>query len=203
MKKIISTLIVIFVAWGLMISDADARRFGGGRSFGMQRSASSYTRPAVNSVGQAAQTGNRWLGPLAGLAVGGLLASLFMGHGFLSGMLSWLLVGGFCLLVFNWFQRRNLQAPQYNSPPNNNISQFVNPFANANTAPTGGSSHYPAGFDAADFIRNAKVQFIRLQAAYDTKNVSDLRDFTAPEVFAEIQMLRKRIALLLACTSPG
>jgi predicted lipid-binding transport protein (Tim44 family) len=188
MKKFISTLIVIFVAWGLMISDADARRFGGGRSFGMQRSATSYARPSVSPAGQAAQTGNRWLGPLAGLAAGGLLASLFMGHGFASGILSWLLVGGFCLLVFNWFQRRNTPAPQYNSQANNNVSQFVNPFANANTANTGILSKYPAGFDAADFIRNAKVQFIRLQAAYDTKNVSDLRDFTAPEVFAEIQM---------------
>jgi predicted lipid-binding transport protein (Tim44 family) len=187
MKKILSTLIVIFVAWGLMISDADARRFGGGRSFGMQRSATSYSRPSVApAAGQA--TGNRWLGPLAGLAVGGLLASMFMGHGLVSGILSWLLVGGIIMLIFNWFQRRNMPATQYNSRQNNNMNQLVNPFTNVNAATTGGSSNYPAGFDSADFLRNAKVQFIRLQAAYDTKNTSDLRDFTAPEVFAEIQM---------------
>jgi predicted lipid-binding transport protein (Tim44 family) len=188
MKKIISTLIVIFVAWGLMISDADARRFGGGRSFGMQRSSSSYTRPSASPVGQAASTGNKWLGPLAGLAAGGLLASLFMGHGLGSGILSWLLIGGAFFLFMNWFQRRNSPKPQYSSPERNTFNQNVSPFTNVNAAMASNTSGYPAGFDAADFLRNAKVQFIRLQAAYDTKNTADLRDFTAPEVFAEIQM---------------
>nr|WP_315465149.1 TIM44-like domain-containing protein [uncultured Rhodoferax sp.] len=46
----------------------------------------------------------------------------------------------------------------------------------------------PADFDRAGFERNAKVNFIRLQAAYDAGNLDDIREFTTPEMFAEIKM---------------
>jgi len=46
----------------------------------------------------------------------------------------------------------------------------------------------PADFDVNGFVRNAKVNFIRLQAANDTGNLDDIRDFTSPEMFAEIKM---------------
>jgi predicted lipid-binding transport protein (Tim44 family) len=46
----------------------------------------------------------------------------------------------------------------------------------------------PADFDVAGFVRNAKVNFIRLQAANDAGNVDDLRQFTTPEMFAELRM---------------
>ena len=49
-------------------------------------------------------------------------------------------------------------------------------------------SRAPSGFEEEAFLRNVKVQFIRLQAAYDQKNLGDLREFTAPDVFAEIKM---------------
>jgi len=38
------------------------------------------------------------------------------------------------------------------------------------------------------FIRNAKTYFIRLQAAWDRADVQDIREFTTPEMFAEIKM---------------
>jgi predicted lipid-binding transport protein (Tim44 family) len=46
----------------------------------------------------------------------------------------------------------------------------------------------PADFDAAGFLRHAKSNFIRLQAAWDKADVNDIREFTTPEVFAEIKM---------------
>ena len=46
----------------------------------------------------------------------------------------------------------------------------------------------PSDFDAATFLRSAKVHFLRLQAAWDAKNLADIREFTTPEVFAEIRM---------------
>ena len=55
----------------------------------------------------------------------------------------------------------------------------------ANTAP---ASRIPADFDVAGFTRNAKVNFIRLQAANDAGNLDDIRAFTTPEMFAELQM---------------
>jgi predicted lipid-binding transport protein (Tim44 family) len=48
-----------------------------------------------------------------------------------------------------------------------------------------------AGFDAEGFVRQAKLMFVRLQAANDTGNLDDLREFTSPEVFAEAQMAIK------------
>ena len=64
--------------------------------------------------------------------------------------------------------------------------------ATAATAAAGsnpsGSNHIPADFDVEGFARNAKVNFIRLQAANDAGNLDDIREFTSPEMFAEIKM---------------
>ncbi|MYM82841.1 TIM44-like domain-containing protein [Duganella sp. FT50W] len=46
----------------------------------------------------------------------------------------------------------------------------------------------PADFDQASFLRVAKSNFIRLQAAWDKGDVADIREFTTPEVFAEMRM---------------
>ena len=46
----------------------------------------------------------------------------------------------------------------------------------------------PADFDAAKFVRNAKSYFIRLQAAGDRGDIHDIREFTSPEMFAELKL---------------
>jgi predicted lipid-binding transport protein (Tim44 family) len=46
----------------------------------------------------------------------------------------------------------------------------------------------PADFDTESFLRNAKVHYVRLQAAWDAGNQDDIREFTTPEMFAEIKM---------------
>lgn len=46
----------------------------------------------------------------------------------------------------------------------------------------------PSDFDVAGFERNAKVNFIRLQAANDAGNLDDIRQFTTPEMFAELKL---------------
>jgi predicted lipid-binding transport protein (Tim44 family) len=46
----------------------------------------------------------------------------------------------------------------------------------------------PAGFDTEAFLRQAKASFIRMQAAWDRGDLADLREFTAPEVYAELQL---------------
>lgn len=192
MRKFLSILFVIFVSFGLFIHDAEAKRFGGARSFGMQRSASSFTRqqPSAAPFQQAAQrTPNRWLGPLAGLAAGGMLGYLLGGHGMGSGIFSWLAIAAIGFFLWNMFRSRLQPATQprfnqFTENPNNSTSQFntINSYAQT-SQPTP-----PAGFDAETFLRDAKAKFIRLQAAYDTKNVNDLREFTTPEVLAEIQL---------------
>ncbi len=46
----------------------------------------------------------------------------------------------------------------------------------------------PADFDVAGFERIAKMIFIRLQAANDAGDLTDLRNFTTPELFANIRL---------------
>jgi len=46
----------------------------------------------------------------------------------------------------------------------------------------------PAGFDSEAFVRNAKVYFVRLQDAWDRGNSNDIREFTTPEMFAEVKL---------------
>jgi predicted lipid-binding transport protein (Tim44 family) len=49
----------------------------------------------------------------------------------------------------------------------------------------------PADFDVVPFERQAEAAFIRLQAANDAKDLNDIRDFTSPEMFAEISLQLK------------
>ncbi|MES2931921.1 MAG: Tim44-like domain-containing protein, partial [Pseudomonadota bacterium] len=46
----------------------------------------------------------------------------------------------------------------------------------------------PADFDTHSFLRNAKTYFIRLQAAWDKADIHDLREFTSPEMYAELRL---------------
>ncbi len=114
---------MLVVSAGAMLSvsfDAEARRMGGGKSFGRQSSnvtqqRQATTPPAANTTarsaapaagaaaaGTAAKSGvSRWLGPIAGIAAGlgiaALLSSMGLSGAFLEMMSSLLLIG---LLVF-------------------------------------------------------------------------------------------------------
>ena len=187
MRKLISFLLIAFCLSNFLFTSADAARFGGGRSFGYQRSASSFTRsanPSPFSRSAAAPTtpGRSWLGPLAGLAAGGLLASLFMHNGSFGGsMMSWLLMAFAGYMAWQFI--RNRMAPATQPMQSNNISMMQpDQFTNTNTSAVVTPIQY------ADFLRETKAKFIRLQAAYDSKNLDDLREFTTPEVFAEINL---------------
>jgi predicted lipid-binding transport protein (Tim44 family) len=46
----------------------------------------------------------------------------------------------------------------------------------------------PADFDVPAFLRNAKTYFIRLQASWDKADIKDIREFTTPEMYAELKM---------------
>ena len=75
------------------------------------------------------------------------------------------------------------------TPGSSSIGSGLTPVAGALAAATTGSSgNIPADFDSAGFARNAKVNFIRLQAANDAGDMDDIRNFTTPEMFAELKM---------------
>ena len=60
--------------------------------------------------------------------------------------------------------------------------------ASASSAAGSNAIDVPADFDTAGFVRHSKTNFIRLQAAWDKGDTDDIRDFTTPEMFAELKM---------------
>ena len=193
MRYFIACFFLALLSFGLLVSEASAGRFGGGRSFGVQRSHSSlFSKPSPlnNKAFGSRPNINRWAGPLGGLLVGGLLASLFMGHGLGTGLLSWLILGSLVFFVVGFLRKRMqpaFQSAEQNAFRQNNTRAYSQPYTASANNNAGGSS-YPAGFDETAFLRSVKVTFIRLQTAYDQKNLQDLVEFTAPDVFAEIKM---------------
>lgn len=191
MRTFISYIMVTMLMFGLVVNDVSAKRFGAGRSFGVQRSTSSFSSFNTSqnkSFTQKSNNRSKWGGILGGLLVGGLLASLFMGHGVGAGLLSWLVIGVLAFFLIGLFRKKmqpgaNTHAfSGFQANNSNPISDFFSGNRCANDV------NEPVNFDADAFLREAKVQFIRLQAAYDQKNRQDLSQFTAPEVFAEIEM---------------
>ena len=193
MRNLISCLLIALLSFGLLVNEASAKRFGAGRSFGVQRSQSSlFSSPKPQNTAALGQRapGSRWGGMLGGLLVGGLLASLFMGHGLASGLMTWLILGAVVFFVVSFFRKRmqpGMQTNQSSVFNQNPFSNFTQPFSNSSSS-NSDSAEYPVGFEPESFLREAKVTFIRLQAAYDQKNLQDLTTFTAPEVFGEIKM---------------
>jgi predicted lipid-binding transport protein (Tim44 family) len=49
-----------------------------------------------------------------------------------------------------------------------------------------GVGSIPADFDTAAFVRNAKAQFMALQAANDARDLERLRDFLTPEMVEQV-----------------
>ena len=212
MKKILTLLTLAILSFGLAAFDAEAKRFGGGKSIGKQREAVSpqaASKPgqAATAAPAAAAGGNKWMGPLAGLAAGGLLAALFMGGAFEGiNMMDVLMLAALMAAVF--FVVRMLRKPrqEQSARPMQYSGMGANP-GNSGTPPAtaagasmaaatpveaasahGSGTNIPADFQVEPFLRNAKTSFIRLQAANDARDVSDIREYTTPEMFAEISM---------------
>ena len=145
-----------------------------------------------------AQPKRSWMGPLAGLAAGIGLAALASHFGFGEELASMMMIGLLVLvamMVIGYFMRKKAAASHaglqyagagadYGQAPRSE-PEFT-PAAAGSVAPAAG--FVPADFDAAGFVRNAKVNFIRLQAANDAGNLDDIREFTTPEMFGEIKM---------------
>ena len=202
MKKIFFAMFLSFMALGLSMGDAEAKRLGGGRSVGMQRQAvptQQAARPAQQQAApagtQAAAPRNSWLGPIAGLAAGIGLAALFSHLGLGEGMANIamiVLLAMAALFVFRLLSRRNANGPatqsmRYAGGPDQGGPVSM-PAHLPSSSASGAPAAIPADFDAESFLRIAKLNFIRLQAANDVKNLEDIREFTTPEIFAEIKL---------------
>lgn len=215
MKNLLTLMVALFTAMTLFTIDVEAKRFGGGKSFGKQYN--SFSKPkstqqnsAANPAGQNSAVGaqgrqsgmGRWLGPLAGLAAGGLLASLFFGDAF-EGLqiMDMLLVAGLIFGGIMLFKAMRGKAPRtvgattaggapnpFGQQPNNMNLESSEPAIGS----AGLADDVPAWFTPDGFVDGAKTHFIRLQAAWDKGDFRDIREYTTPEMFAELQQEHQR-----------
>lgn len=163
------------------------------------------TAPAAQPAPAAPSARSRWLGPLAGLAAGlgiaALLSHFGLGGAFASAMANVIVVAllamaGIWLVRKIMGSRRRDATPAYgaagagalrSSAPG--IDPYQMPSRPVQDAPPAAAMPaVPAGFDADAFLHHAKVNFVRLQAAWDERNLADLREFTTPEMFAELKV---------------
>lgn len=207
MKHLVISFVIGVFTLGLVVPDAEARRFGGGGNFGMQRQMSPQQAPRqpatqnVNRQQGAAAQNRSWMGPIAGLAAGLGLAALFAHLGLGEELASFLLIAlmiAAAVFLFRMLARRAQASNRMSFASQHSAhggAQQPMQFARHEQHPapasyvggTGAPVAHP-DFDAEAFARQAKVNFIRLQAAYDEGNLTDIREFTSPEVFAEIRM---------------
>ncbi len=198
MKKWILGLIVAVLGTVLALPEAEARRFGGARSTGVQRnitkappaSAPAQKQAAPNQQGAqnaAPASGlSRWAPMLGGLALGGMLGYLFAGNG-LGGVLLLVLLAVAAVLAFRAFARRR-EAPQRMQYAGlGQETEVAPPPPQSGNLPMQAASPLPAGFNADAFLRGAKMNFVKLQMANDLGQVEEIREFTTDEMFDELK----------------
>lgn len=224
-KTLMTAAVAIIAVTVLSVpADVEAKRMGGGmnlgkQSSGMQRQAqpaATAQRPAQPNAAQAAagqrpaSGASRWLGPLAGLAAGGLLASMFFGDGFEGFqimdflLIALLAVGGF--MLFRMWKRNQAKpamaaagvgggfphagsAPAYERSGQAD-SGILHPGMGAQGGPVASDNQSPSWFDGAGFLEGAKSHFINLQAAWDQADFDGIREYMTPELFADLQRER-------------
>ena len=215
MKKTSILLLAAALTLGAASLDADAaKRFGGGSNLGKQSATPAMKEapaaaPAAPAKAAPAATPaapvtpppqpsfmSRWGGMIAGLGIGALLGSMFGGGGLGGGigvLLAILAFGAIAFMVVRMIaaRARPIERPAFAgvgeeiaAPPRVAIGANLASAAEAAPAP----SRIPPDFPVEPFLRQAKMAFIRLQAANDAKDLDDIRDYTTPEMYAEIAM---------------
>ena len=212
----------MFTSFSMFAQAAEAKRFGGGKSFGYSKKMSpksfgqkptSKASPSSVPKSAGARSGaSKWLGPLAGLAAGGLLAAMFFGDGF-DGiqMFDILLFGLIAFILFKLFTRKRQQYNQHSQyashqPTPDDETEHQNyqtreaqqPQTTTNYSNSGsmiGSavsgdaqpiSSLPSWFDETNFIENAKSHFSSIQKVWDAADATEIESYCSPELFSAL-----------------
>ncbi len=197
MKKcLILAMLIIFPLAMLIPDHADARRFGGGFSFGKQR----MHRPAPKHFSQRSKTPGKsaasrsqrgsartgMMGMLGGLALGGLLGTMFFGGGF-EGINSFdiLVIGGLIFLIL-WFLRRKAQPGRMTYAGQQTAAQEYSGNGYTEDAQASQVTMLRPKINEKHFLNAARDIFMRMQTAWDAKDIEDIRRFCTADVADKI-----------------
>ena len=223
MKKYLVMMMLVASALSMVAVEADAKRLGGGGSFGRQSQGVSRSVPASPgapmqqaaprpatppAAAPAVRPASPWRGMLGGallgLGLGALLSHLGLGGAFASvigTVLTVALLAMALMFILRLFRRKDSASPAMaggyarNATPEigSGVQSYPQSVPAAGVA-TGAAAAaaapwgVPADFDVPAFLRHAKSYFLRLQDAWDKGDVNDIREFTNPEMFAELRM---------------
>jgi predicted lipid-binding transport protein (Tim44 family) len=190
MKKfIVLSILALFTLTAVGMGDADAKRFGMGSSFGKQRM---FKQPAPRTAPQQKATpsktqrgaaGTGMMGMLGGLALGGLLGAMFFGGAFEG-------INFFDILIFavlGYFLLRMLTSSARRAHAGGESQSGFAGFGSAEPIVTVQGQAVTPNIDADFFINAAKDIFNRMQAAWDAKDMEEIRGFCTPEVASRIE----------------
>ncbi|MDQ6982183.1 MAG: TIM44-like domain-containing protein [Mariprofundus sp.] len=212
MKKLI--LFTMIAGFGLsmlaLVDDADARRFGGGMSFGKHRSVSPPSQSRMfnqrqatpqksTAAGQRGSARTGMMGMLGGLALGGLLGSLFFGGAFEGiNLFDILMIGGIIALVFMFLRKRApTRQPSYAGSQSSSSHGYTADLSTPDhtheeddiidTTPREpvGAALRPE-INEKHFIPAAKEIYVRMQKAWDGNDIEDIRKFCTAEIAKRI-----------------
>jgi predicted lipid-binding transport protein (Tim44 family) len=211
MQRFMSFFMVLCL--GLTLSmNANAQRMGSGKSLGSapshqasqtRQAAPSSTAAASSTAGKTAAAGgmSRWLGPLAGLAAGGLLASMFMGGGFegiqlFDILIIGLIIGLIAFLAFRFIASRRKQQAQPATAGGVPYQRDITPAANnifggaTSSVASQPVIKAPAWFNQSSFINAGREHFLSLQQHWDANEMDQLAEFTTPQLLAFLRQER-------------
>ncbi len=195
-----SALLSLFLVFA-GLNNAEARRFGGGSSFGgrssysapYQRSAAptrSATQQQAGKQSPAAKPAwaNRGLmGMLGGLAIGGLLGSMFMGGGFHGlNFMDMLVFGGIAFFLYRMFAARKAaaQRPVFGQPSaRTSNDSYQDTASNYQQHPDQSAQNGSSGFNTDIlFDKNKKSAELSDQSAQQD---AEFNAYVMPEGFDE------------------
>ena len=175
--------------------DAEAKRFGGGRSIGsaprMSAPSQNSFRPQQNFTRNQQRQGGFFSGfggIFTGFLAGSLLGSLLSGHGFAAGsfgLFDLLIFGLLAYLLYRFFFRKT--APQYSSPNTTFFASQNTSSAWDNLAHDTEYTQQAPSFNVEEFLQGAKILFTRMQDSWAKRDIDDIARFTSQEVLREIQ----------------
>jgi predicted lipid-binding transport protein (Tim44 family) len=210
LRKLSILIISMFFLAFLLDGLAEAGRLGGGRSFGSRPSYQrSYQRPAAPQQqpsqtqpqqGVAGRPGGLFGGfggMLGGLLMGGLLGSLLFGGGMRGvagpGLLDILVIAGGLYLLFRYMRSRRTAAQDAGAtyyeagvPPAYDREKTGTAWGGISRAEEAAVPRIPPDFKVDEFMKGAKAAYNRLQDSWNRRDLEDIRQFTSPEIWEEI-----------------
>lgn len=218
MKYFLMSLMAVLMFSVATVPVAEAKRFGGGKSFGksfktapapkqnVQNTQSINKKPQANNSRRNGLLG----GLFGGLLAGGLLAAFFGGAFEGIQFMDILIIGLLAYLAFRLFRgMKGVKPPQSQSTAyqgasmgnmhqrqtseQSNVQNFEQPQAQGGFGSTGQSDipyNFAPGFDAKAFVEGSREHYRTLQGAWNFNQLETIEEYVSPALYEQLKQER-------------